>query len=198
MIKKSISILSLLFLLAACSQGDTNKPVENEKETETNDIVTLPETDEESNVETDSEDNIEISTNLFEEEFWNVIGDAKIKKFPITLGASYEETKEKMGQPKEEFNMEGGLCADYEDFIICKADDKDEILYFTSKIPNKVTIEDFKGVLGEPDSADLIEHPYTAYRYSYGLGDTTIFLDVLSGDSKGNIDEITALKFPQQ
>lgn len=189
MIKKSIYILSLLFLLAACSQEETNKPVENEKETD--DVVSLPQTDEESNVGTDSKNN---ETNLFQEEYWNIIGDAPIKTMPITLGASYEETKEEIGEPKEEFSMEGALCADYEDFIICKADDEDEILYFTSKIPNEVTIEDFKGVLGEPKSGDLIDHPYTTYRYVYDLGDTSLLLDALSGDSNGNIEEITVIK----
>lgn len=190
MIKKSIYILSLLFLLAACSQEGTKKPVEKEKETD--DVVTsLPQIDEESNVAIDSKNN---ETDLFQEEYWNIIGDAPIKNLPITLGANYEETKEVIGEPKEEFYMEGALCADYEDFIICKADDEDEILYFTSKVPNEVTIDDFKGVLGEPKSGDLIDHPYTTYRYIYDLGDTSLLLDVLSGDSNGNIEEITVIK----
>ena len=185
-------------MLAACSQEETNKLVEKDKKTDN--VVTLPQTDEEPTVETDSKDNENSSTNLFHEEYWSIIGDAPIKTMPIALGASYDKTKEEIGEPKEEFSMEGALCADYEDFILCKEElgDTDEILFFTSKIPNEVTIEDFEGILGEPESADLMEHPYTAYRYVYNLGDTRLFLDILSGDSNGNIDEITVLKSPEQ
>ncbi|TQR20543.1 hypothetical protein [Psychrobacillus vulpis] len=144
---------------------------------------------------TDHKIYLKTSTNLFKEEYWDVIGEAPIRELPITLGTSYEETKQAIGTPKEEFSLEGGLCADYKNFFFCKAYfGEDGILQYTSKIPNKVTIEDFKEVLGEPEKEGLTDHPYIVYSFRYDLGDYIIILESNSEDPKGNIDKILVVK----
>ena len=143
-------------------------------------------------VGTDHRIYLKSSSNIFKEEYWVVIGDASIREFQNPLGVNYEEMKKEVGEPKEEISIEGGLCANYEDFIFCKPDnDFEKILNFTSKIPNEVTIEDFKKILGEPDSERLNDHPDNAYKYNYNLGDFFVTFSINSGDPKGNIDEIS-------